>query len=334
MTTTGTPLVSVIIPTYNHARFIGEAIHSILRQTYRHWELVIVDDGSTDQTADVVRSFHDARITYVGEPHRGVFAIAQTLNVGLARTSGELVTALMSDDLWPAHRLEVQVPILADERVVLAFGREMLIDEHGREIGEYHLPRFVRSVRNQPVGSALSTLLVSNWIPQPTVLLRRAALDKIGGYLQPPDNLAEDYPTHLALAQVGEFRFVDGPPLASYRMHGAQMTRLHRVEMVRKDRDMILEFFQKLDPTMQRLSGITGDELRALWDAKLHNARFQQGRLLLLNGDRANARTEFLHALRQGNALTRLKAAAGMACSLFGTDLEWLAGVTHRPRLR
>ena len=238
-----TPLVSVIIPTYNNERFIGRTIDSLLAQTYPHWETIVVDDGSTDNTPEVVQRYRDPRITYRREPRRGVEALAETMNVGLRRTSGELVTMLGSDDLWPPYRLEKQVPLFEDRQVVLCFGREVLIDEQDRVIAEYPVPDFVTPVMNRPVGSILRTLLVSNWIAQPTELIRRRALEQIGGYLQPPGLLAEDYPTHLALALIGEFRYVD-LTLGFYRMQSNQQTRSRRLEMYKTDVAYVMEFYK------------------------------------------------------------------------------------------
>ncbi|HLA81679.1 MAG TPA: glycosyltransferase, partial [Thermoleophilia bacterium] len=225
------PLVSVVTPVYNHGRYIGQSIQSLLAQTYTNWEMVVVDDGSTDNTAEVVQSFSDPRITYMYQENRGVRELAGTINTGLRKTSGELVTMLPSDDTWPNCRLEKQVPVFRDSSVVLCFGRQSLIDENNNIVGEVRPPADLSKVENRPVGSALHEMFLSNFIPQPTVLIRRAALDQIGGYLQPPGLLAEDYPTQMALALLGEFRYLD-LPLANYRMHEAQMTRQHYLEMV------------------------------------------------------------------------------------------------------
>ena len=82
------PLVSVITPAYNHGRYIGQSIQSLLAQTYSNWELVVVDDGSTDNTAEVVQSFGDPRITYLYQENRGVGELAGTINTGLRKTGG------------------------------------------------------------------------------------------------------------------------------------------------------------------------------------------------------------------------------------------------------
>lgn len=115
MTETGfssRPLVSVVIPTYNRADLIGETIRSVVDQTYTHWELIIVDDGSQDNTREVVAEFSDKRISYFSIQHSGIFG--KVRNEGLKVSKGTYVAFLDSDDLWSAEKLEVQVKLLAE----------------------------------------------------------------------------------------------------------------------------------------------------------------------------------------------------------------------------
>lgn len=95
--------VSVIIPTYNYGRFLGEAIQSVLDQTFTDFELIVVDDGSTDNTKEVVSSFKDSRIKYIFQENCGVSA-AQ--NTGIRASTGEYIAILGSDDKWFPENLE------------------------------------------------------------------------------------------------------------------------------------------------------------------------------------------------------------------------------------
>jgi glycosyltransferase involved in cell wall biosynthesis len=98
-------MISIIIPTYNRAERLKDTIDSVFAQTQTNWELVVVDDGSTDDTEKVVRSFDDDRIHYIKQDNRGVSAAR---NVGIANARGELIAFLDSDDRWKPRKLEVQ----------------------------------------------------------------------------------------------------------------------------------------------------------------------------------------------------------------------------------
>lgn len=329
------PLVSIVTPTFNHARYLGKCIESLQAQTYPRWELVIVDDGSTDGTEKVVAQYadKDPRIRYVRQENQGVTKLGSTINRGVGLTSGELVTMFASDDIWPSDRLERQVPVFADPRVVLCLGRGRLIGPDGEDLGDAGGPRKLPYEINRPPGSILSTLLLHNWIPQYTVLIRRSALDAIGGYLQPPPLLSEDASTHMALAFQGEFRFIDAT-LGYYRMHPTQMTRQHRLAMAKTDLDHAKRFFGSLSPEQQAITTWTRETLAREADRILRNAHFEQGRRELIAGDRGAARRSFHKALREGAPATKLKALLGLGCATTGLDLERVVALTGRPRLR
>ena len=101
------PLVSVIIPTYNRAGVIKETINSIINQTYSNFEIIIVDDGSTDNTGDIIKTFQDDRIKYYWKKNTGLPSKAR--NVGLKHVNGEFIAFLDSDDIWLPKKIETQL---------------------------------------------------------------------------------------------------------------------------------------------------------------------------------------------------------------------------------
>ncbi len=105
------PLVSIVLPTYNRQRYLREAVESVLAQTYTRWELIVVDDGSTDGTAEYVRGVQDPRVRFIREEHCG--NPARVRNWGISRAAGEYVAFLDSDDLWRPKKLELQLQDLA-----------------------------------------------------------------------------------------------------------------------------------------------------------------------------------------------------------------------------
>lgn len=107
------PLVSIVMPTYNRAGLIAETIESIQQQTYRNWELIIVDDGSVDNTADIIENIHDDRIRYYKTQHLGMERARKT---GLDKSNGELIGFMDSDDLWATTKLENSYIFLRNTR--------------------------------------------------------------------------------------------------------------------------------------------------------------------------------------------------------------------------
>jgi glycosyltransferase involved in cell wall biosynthesis len=105
------PLISVITPTFNRAHLLGDTIESVLLQTYIHWEMIIVDDGSTDQTHELVQSYNDPRIIFHTFDHSGNYGVVR--NRGLKLCRGELVAFLDSDDTWSSNKLSHLVEIFA-----------------------------------------------------------------------------------------------------------------------------------------------------------------------------------------------------------------------------
>jgi glycosyltransferase involved in cell wall biosynthesis len=323
------PLISVIIPVFNNDKFVGRTIQSLIDQTYENWELIIIDDGSTDGTENVIKSFGDSRISYSYQNNLGVKRLAQTINNGLVKTKGELVTMLPSDDTWINNKLEKQVSIFEDPKVVLCFGKMNLIDENDKIIGYSKRPQQLGKIKNNTLGEILREMLVSNFIPQPTVLIRKSALTAIGGYLQPEGLFAEDYPTQLALALIGEFRYLD-IPLANYRMHGNQMTRNHQLNMVKTDVQYVLEFFKSLDPKIQAITAWNAETLKRRLDKRLYSTYFQVGRFELLKKNWTEARRNFVTAIMRGDLESKAKSIPGFLFSFFHLNIEIFAKLSKR----
>lgn len=108
-------LVSVIIPFYNREKFLADAVESVLAQTYPHWELFLVDDGSTDRSSELARGYEDrfpAQIRYLEHPNHANCGVTRSRNVGASASRGEYLAFLDSDDIWLPHKLEHQVPLM------------------------------------------------------------------------------------------------------------------------------------------------------------------------------------------------------------------------------
>ncbi|MEM2117368.1 MAG: glycosyltransferase family A protein, partial [Thermoplasmata archaeon] len=149
-------LISILTPTYNHEKYIGECIQSVLNQTFSDWEMIIVDDGSTDKTADVVNKFKDSRIKYFMRDHVGPWRLAETYNYALSKSSGKYIAILEGDDYWPRNKLEIQYKEMeAHPETILSHGESMMVSDLGREISYINLPQKKEIITNNPTGSSL-----------------------------------------------------------------------------------------------------------------------------------------------------------------------------------
>jgi len=206
-------LVSVILPAYNQARYLGAAIDSVLGQTYAELELIVVNDGSTDATPDVIRTYQDPRLRYVEQENRGLSAAR---NAGLNGAWGRFVTFLDADDLFlPGKLTDLLGAMTADADVGLAAGQALPIDEHGHQVGR----PFDRGLPADP-----GDLLFGNPLHVGSVLLRRSWLDRVHPFDESLRSY-EDWDLWLRLARAGcPMRWVD-KPVSLYRFHTHQMTR-------------------------------------------------------------------------------------------------------------
>ncbi|HFC9253828.1 glycosyltransferase family 2 protein [Enterococcus faecium] len=128
-------LVSIIMPSWNTGNYISESIQSVINQTYRNWELIIVDDCSTDKTDAVVESFNDDRIIYIkNEKNKGA---AVTRNIAMRKARGEWIAFLDSDDLWSPEKLEHQIKFMNNHNLVFSYHEYVKIDEKSNSLGVY-----------------------------------------------------------------------------------------------------------------------------------------------------------------------------------------------------
>ncbi len=208
------PAVSVIIPTYQRAGLVGNAVRSALSQSYTDLEVVVVDDGSTDDTPGVLSQFGEG-IRVIRQPNQG---LSTARNAGIEASAGRYLAFLDDDDEWMSDRLDVQVPVLdADDQVGLVFANMDVYDETGRFLGQwfdYHSPPPLLSVE---------TLFLYNFIPVPTVTLRRSVLDDVG-WFDRSLNSCEDYDLWLRVAAAHSVHKCE-ERLARYRQSGTGMSR-------------------------------------------------------------------------------------------------------------
>ena len=206
------PAISVVIPTYNQADYLATALNSVLAQTYRGYEIVIVDDGSTDETAHIVRNFVMARprqISYVRQPNCG---LAAARNAGIRAAKGHWVALLDSDDIWLPDFLETMLRLLHEHpQTDVFYCGVQFMDAHGIDLPQ---------VSNQTVPShhMYAALLRANFLIPSTIFLRKMAV--VGaGYFDPAFRRLQDWELWWRMLQLG-YGFVGTEEiLVRYRVH-------------------------------------------------------------------------------------------------------------------
>ena len=200
------PLISILTPVFNQSSYIKQTIHSVLNQTYQNWEWIIVDDGSTDGTGDIINSVKDRRIMYFFQERIGRDHLTKTRNKALARCQGDLIAMLDGDDYWPAYKLEEQVKNFISPDIVLSYGECMIVNGNCREMYYTTLPADKHIANNDPIGSSLELLLLKRncFMANSTVMLNKKALLDIGGFIEARE-MAHDLTTWTRLSLEGKF---------------------------------------------------------------------------------------------------------------------------------
>ncbi|MGE4545476.1 MAG: glycosyltransferase [Pedobacter sp.] len=217
---TTAPRCSVIMPAYNVEDFIGEAIESVLRQTVSDWELIVVDDGSTDGTAMIVKRYQDARIRYIYQENAGQSA-AQ--NRGINEIRGAYVSFLDSDDrLQPTAIERLSKALDSAPKACVAYGNAEKIRVTGEAFGKSARPIF----NPRPSGDVLHYLVRSNFIVNGGTLLVRVSCINDSGKFRTDLRMQQDWEMWCRLAVVGEFIFVGHEPVSDYRIRDGSVARI------------------------------------------------------------------------------------------------------------
>jgi glycosyltransferase involved in cell wall biosynthesis len=212
------PLVSVVMPTHNYGRYIGRAIEGILSQTYDRFEVIVVDDASTDDTAEVVGRYEDDRIVFLRREECGCSGVLAR-NDGMAVAKGDLVAVADADDISVRQRLALQVEFLGRNPEVDVLGGGMIpIDEGGRPLGgPTFMPVFVR-----PEDYRRRLLVGGNAVLHGTAVFRRRVLEKLRGY----QDCVSSGDFEFLLRASRYFQLYNLRKILIYRRrHGASLTR-------------------------------------------------------------------------------------------------------------
>jgi hypothetical protein len=213
------PALSVILPVYNAEAFVREAVESILAQTFRDFELIVINDGSTDRSGAILHELAacDSRLVLIDRPNQG---LVLTLNEGIQRARALFIARMDADDIAVPERFGLQLARMAADPTLGVLGSFIrIIDKTG------HILR----LGNYPVTPEASALFLDKGSPlaHPSVMMRKDVLIKAGGY-RPVFSHCEDYDLWLRVSELG-YGIANLPqPLLKYRVHGANVSAVHR----------------------------------------------------------------------------------------------------------
>lgn len=204
--------VSVIIPTYNYAQYIKQAIDSVLSQTFRDLEIIVVDDGSTDNTREILQGYGD-KIKYFYQENKG---ISKARNLAISKATGEYIALLDADDVWLPIKLERQLDII-ENNPDLGFvcSAALVVNGDGNYIDCWGVQK------KRP--ETFEYLFNLNYIQPLSMVIRRRCLDEVG-YFDPRLPISQDYDLVLRLTKRFKFFFIDYP-LVKYRVHDGNTSK-------------------------------------------------------------------------------------------------------------
>ena len=290
------PLVSVVLPTYNRADVLSRAIDSVLAQTYDDFELLVIDDGSVDETRERVTSYDDSRIKYLPlERNRGA---STARNIGIDHAQGQYVAFQDSDDEWLPEKLTAQVRVMNDAPPDVGIVYTGFVRIDGDSWVYVPGPNV-----ETPEGYVQSELLKNNFITTACALVRKRCLGSVGGFDDSLPRL-QDWDLWLRLSREYEFRLVDRPLLHQYL----------QPDSISRDRAALIEAKRRLLDTHESLFEQASNKTRSVHWARL-------GRMLIAEGDRRKGRKFLIRATRldpslQNSALVLASYLPGIRSSI------------------
>lgn len=278
------PRVSVVIPAYNAANTLDETLASVAGQTFRDYEVVVVDDGSSDATPEILTR-HAAgwpQLRWVRQDNAGV-SVARNHAVELAR--GDFIAFLDADDLWLPEKLALQMSLF-DGNPALAVAYCDMIDF----LPDCDATTTLFQEKKPARGNVLRQLFMGNFVPTPTVVMRKAAFVALGGF-NPLHRLNEDVDLFLRVAEQYQFDYV---PEVLVRRRILSTSLMHANSLGCQRRDLeIFDYWTTRRPDLFPDNAPHVRQRRAIVFARM-------GRTLLEQGDFSGARSAYRHAIRLG----------------------------------
>ncbi|HEY8063057.1 MAG TPA: glycosyltransferase [Gemmatimonadales bacterium] len=241
------PLVSILVPSHNGAKYLRESLDSILAQSYPHIEIILLDDASTDETANIAAAYGD-RIQHVRQPEN--LGIYDNVNVGIARSRGDLIATYHADDIYLPTIVEAQVAHLdAHPEVGAVFCADIFVDADGMEYDRLVLPPEVRGDRTLDYRTVLNTLLTykNRFLVCPTAMVRASVHHDVGVYRQDRYRNTADLEMWLRIARRYPIAVLELHLMKYRHFHGNSSQRYHRLRTAPENFFGIMDEYLAMD---------------------------------------------------------------------------------------
>jgi glycosyltransferase involved in cell wall biosynthesis len=283
---TGKPLVSICVLSYNHARYLPETLDSALAQTYPNVEIVVVDDGSTDDSLAIARDYEARfpdRVKVYTHPNNENRGISQTINLATNSSTGSYWSVLGSDDILYPDKIEKQTAFLdAHPELGFVYCYVDYMDFEGKKIPG----RLGKDITSEP--ESLKTMIMENYIPAMAIMARREAIARVGDH--DPDLIYSDWDFWVRLVSLYKGGFI-AESLSLYRVHSNNVSvGTPRATQMSHIRDLYSKLLQHVD------KGLLNESYREIIEGQIKDLPARQARWLLIdyyeclaNGERKNA---------------------------------------------
>jgi glycosyltransferase involved in cell wall biosynthesis len=278
------PLISIVIPTFNHANYLSKALKSVLHQTYTNWEAIVIDNHSTDDTGKVIDKFNDHRIKYLKIKNNGV--IAKSRNIGIKSAKGDWVAFLDSDDLWTNDKLKTCIESINNQVDLIYHDLEVTSNRRTFFKGKINKTRQLK----KPV--LIDLLVNGNGISNSSVIVRKKILIKIGLMDENKELIAaEDYNTWLKISNFTDQFLYIPKKLGFYYIHHEGISQ----------KDMSLPTQKATQDFLHILNNKQKKKIEA-------SIKYISGRFNYLNFNYKQAKKDLLFVLRSSSFKFRLKS--------------------------
>jgi len=292
-----TQLVSIVIPTYNHAKFISKALKSVIDQTYENWEAIIIDNESVDETYKLINNFNDPRIKYFKISNDGV--IAKSRNLGIKEAKGDWIAFLDSDDWWTKDKLEVCLSKISKNVDFIYHAHEYV-----NKSKSFFKKKIIKGRElKKPILNDLliGTITKGSQISNSSVIVRKNTLIKIGGLNENKILVgSDDYDTWLRIAQITDQFLYINKKLSYYLVHDANTSSK---DMSIPQR-LVVKDFMHLFNNQQKLN----------LEVKL---RYISGSYNYLNNNYEKAKKDFKFIIRNGLPHLKLRSLLKLILMIF-----------------